>query len=268
MPFNVGGNILNNIEIRTINSVELVRSNLQIYLDSNVGASYPGSGSTWFDLSGNGRNFTWANNPSFGNDVGVNFFSTFGNRSSGPPSNSVGINDSSGYTIIIISQTNTDNSNSAFKFYGNPNGRGIFMHPGWSNYTIYFDQGGCCDSNQRLTYTGGVNDFRRYRMWTISSTVSQRKIYMNGSLVSSTNVTAANIGLTTTPIDLGGSDENGGVSSQWDGKLNSFLVYNRGLNDSEVLQNYQYFRTRFEKYYDCGYGCQLYDFNPGCTICW
>jgi hypothetical protein len=262
MPFDVGGNILNSLEIGYTNSIEVVRSGLQIYLDANVANSYSGSGNTWFDLSGNGRNFTWNSSPSFNYEMGINVFSTLNNRATGPASNSVGITDSSGYTVIIISQTNTDNSNSAFKFYGN-GGRGIFIHPGWSNYTIYFDQGGCCDANQRLIYTGGLNDFRQYRMWTISSTVSQRKIYMNGTLVSSTSVSAANIGLNTTGIDLGGTDEG----TSWNGKLNTFLVYNRGITDTEVLQNYQYFRMRYEKYFNCGYGCQLYTSNPGCTPC-
>ena len=36
---------------------------------------------------------------------------------------------------------------------------------------------------------------------------------------------------------------------------------------NKILQNYQFFRTRFEKYYDCGYGCQLYNYDPGCTVC-
>jgi hypothetical protein len=267
MPFNVGGTIVKNLDVKYYNNKNIVTSGLQIYLDSNLPSSYPGSGSTWYDISGNGRNFTWVSSPSFSTERGMNYFSTSGNRATGPASNSIGINDSSGYTVIMISQTNTDNANSAFKFYGSPNGRGIFMHPGWSNYTIYFDQGGCCNADQRLTYTGGVNDFRRYRMWTVSSTVTQRKIYMNGTLVSSTSTTAANIGLTTTAIDLGSSDEYGGNSSTWNGKLNTFLVYNRGLSDTEVLQNYQFFRTRYEKYFDCGYGCQQYDYDPGCTVC-
>ena len=36
----------------------VVGSNLQLYIDAAIPASYPGSGSTWYDLSGNGRNGT------------------------------------------------------------------------------------------------------------------------------------------------------------------------------------------------------------------
>ena len=43
----------------------IVTSNLSLYLDANDPASYPGSGSTWFDLSGNGADQTLVGSPSF-----------------------------------------------------------------------------------------------------------------------------------------------------------------------------------------------------------
>lgn len=268
MPYNVGGHILNDLQVKYYNSTSPVRSGMVIYLDANMYASYSG-GTTWYDLSGNGNNFTWGSTPTYSTEMGARFFSTSGNRATGPASNSVGINNTSGYSVLFISQTNTNNANSAFKFYSSaPYGRGIFAHPGWSNYTMYFDQGGCCDANQRTQITGDSTDFTRFRLWALTSNVSTRKIYKNGVVVATNNTSAANIDLNSTAIDLGSSDEYGGASSNWDGKLNIFLVYNRALTDAEVLQNYQYFRTRFERYYDCGYGCNLYDYDPQCTDCY
>ena len=39
--------------------------NLVLYLDAGKSQSYPGSGTTWYDLSGNGNNATLYNGPTF-----------------------------------------------------------------------------------------------------------------------------------------------------------------------------------------------------------
>ena len=43
----------------------LVTSGLQLYLDQRNPRSYPRSGTTWYDLSGNSRNATLFNVPTF-----------------------------------------------------------------------------------------------------------------------------------------------------------------------------------------------------------
>lgn len=43
----------------------VITQGLTIYLDAANRASYPGSGTTWFDLSGNGNNGTLVNSPAY-----------------------------------------------------------------------------------------------------------------------------------------------------------------------------------------------------------
>jgi hypothetical protein len=65
----------------------IVQSGLVLNLDAGVSASYPGSGTNWTDLSGNGNNGTLvngvgynsANNGSFVFD-GVNDYGSFGKQ--------------------------------------------------------------------------------------------------------------------------------------------------------------------------------------------
>ena len=55
----------------------IVTRGLQLNLDGTNPASYPGTGTTWFDISGNGRNATLVNAPAYqtGNtDVGLGSF--------------------------------------------------------------------------------------------------------------------------------------------------------------------------------------------------
>lgn len=46
-------------------SFDIVRSGLALYLDAADASSYPGSGATWSDISGNGRAVTLYNTPTF-----------------------------------------------------------------------------------------------------------------------------------------------------------------------------------------------------------
>jgi len=47
------------------NSVSVVTTGLQLYLDAGNASSYPGSGTTWTDLTVNGRNGTLTNGPTY-----------------------------------------------------------------------------------------------------------------------------------------------------------------------------------------------------------
>ena len=193
--------------------------------------------STWFDLSKNNKNVVWGgtNGVQYTASGAKSYFSTSGTRGIGPASNSFGINNGTGYTIFMVSTTQTDNANSAFKFYDTSDNRGIFLHPGWSNYTMYFDQNTCCAASQRTQYTFGVNDMRNFRVWTFRSRLYDRSIFMNGVSYTNNTTYAGNINLGSTAMDLGGSNEYGGASSNWNGQLAYFAVYNTGLDDSTIL---------------------------------
>ena len=226
----------------------LPTSNLVLYLDATNASSYPGSGTTWNDLSGNGRNFSWVSTPSFTSAGTSSYFSTLGNRCVGPASNSFGINNTSGYTVFLIMMQNTLVSTAAFKWYSSTvggYGRGIFSHCTWGDGNVYFDQGGCCGPDTRVfssaygTSTFAVYTFRR------ATAGSTRTIFKNGIILNSESATAADINLTTTAMDLASSDEYGGNSSTWDARLGAFLVYNAGLTDAQVMSVYQALKPKW-----------------------
>lgn len=218
-------------------SPKIVTDGLQLCLDATNLKSYPGSGTTWLDVSGKGKNFSW-NNVSWDSS---GFFNTSGRLATGPASNTFGINNTSGYTVFVVFMTNVGSANALFKFFGDGgSSRGIFVHPGWSNEFLYFDQGGCCAENQRtIASIPGL-----YGSWSIAafrSTVAQRNIFWNGTLVASNLTAADNINLNGTGVTFNSSDEG----YNWDGKLAYFAAYNRGLSQDEYTQNYQALRTRF-----------------------
>lgn len=223
----------------------LVTSGLQCFLDTTNRNSYPGSGTTWFDISGNNRNFSWSAAPAYTAGT-LPYFSTNGRICSGPASNSFGIDNTSGYTVSLIFLQNAAVASEALYFYSS-NGtgsasRGIFSHMTWSDSNIYFDQGGCCNADTRTSVaSGGVATWTMVTLQRDTNS-STRRIYKNTSLLATNTNAAANINLTTTAVGLGGS---GTGASTWDARLAGFLVYSRGLSGAEISENFESLRTRF-----------------------
>ena len=221
---------------------KIVTNGLVLHLDASQLSSYPGTGNTWFDISGNNRNFTWTSTPTFGID-GVYYFGTLGKKCTGPASNSFGINNTSGYTVFLLVKQLTLTQSSAFKFYSSNGsglaGRGIFSHCTWEDNIIYFDQGGCCNPDTRTSVASG--GLTSWSIVVFRSTVATRSIFKNASSLVTNSTTAANINLTTTGVDLAATDEG----ATWNARINGFLVYNRGLSDTEITQNYNAIKSRF-----------------------
>jgi hypothetical protein len=61
----IGGGITIGPGITITRELSVVTTGLQLYLDAGQAASYPGSGTTWTDLSGNGRTGTLTNGPTY-----------------------------------------------------------------------------------------------------------------------------------------------------------------------------------------------------------
>jgi Concanavalin A-like lectin/glucanases superfamily len=61
----IGGGITIGNGITITQELSVITSGLQLYLDAGRAASYSGSGTTWTDLSGNGRNGTLTNGPTY-----------------------------------------------------------------------------------------------------------------------------------------------------------------------------------------------------------
>ena len=234
-----------------------VTRGLQLYLDANIAQSYSGSGTTWNDLSGNGRNFTWSSSPTFATDSGRKYFTTSGNLAVGPNSNTFGITNSTGFTILQINNQRSYTSSHSFKFYGGTSvndagsaSRGIAPHATWSNGTIYLDTGGCCNANQRVQAAPPDTYNNQWRMITFRGSSSRRDIFAEKfSFVNNTNSMAA-LNLTSRPVHLGGSQEYGNTSSAWNAWLSVFIVYNEVLTNSEIIQLYDHFDEVFNFPYE------------------
>ena len=214
----------------------LIESGLVLNLDAANLKSYPGSGTTWADLSGNGKNFTWSSTPSFTSDGGASCFNTLNLNALGPASNSFGVTNATGYCVMVACLNNILTNNVAFVWDG-AGSRGIYSHLPYGDNNIYWDQGGCCNADTRTSVASGGST--TWNIWTFNRKSStNRSIYKNGTILTTNTTTAADPGLTANSVII----NSGNV---WNAKLSVMMLYNRGLTDAEVLQNFNALRGRF-----------------------
>jgi len=213
-------------------------NNLQLLLDAGNSKSYPGSGTTWFDISGKSRNFTWTGAPTFSSTGASSHLVTTGLQCYGPASNSYEINNGTGYTVIMVSKTLIDEGNVAFQWYGDVTyERGFYLHPGWTNTTMYFDQGGCCDyGSQRLEVGYTNNETKSWSVWSFRSRLYDRSQFCNGVRTGHTTTYAANINLNASPSYVVGG---------WTANINLFALYNTGLDDDTIATISRSLMARF-----------------------
>jgi len=65
MPFNIGGYIYNGTHADVEDYKNVITRGLVLHLDASALESYPGSGTSWYDMSGNNNHGTLTNGPTF-----------------------------------------------------------------------------------------------------------------------------------------------------------------------------------------------------------
>jgi len=155
MPFDVGGNILDNIEVGLHNSTSIVRRGMMLYLDAQNGNSYPGSGNIWYDLSGNGYDFTLVNSPVFGVYNRASAFQFSGSNDyatrAGSISHDVG---SAGTVMIMVSSIGNSNFGGCSRLVSFNDGSSTN-----NDYSDYFTLASCDETKHGLWYRssyGGI----------------------------------------------------------------------------------------------------------------
>jgi hypothetical protein len=225
-------------------SPRIVTNGLVLAFDAGNTKSYPGSGTTWTDLSGNSNTGTLTGGPTYSSTNGgaivfdgINDYVLVSSSASIPYS-------STARTVSIWFYTNTTtwaaDVNNLF-FYGS-SGNGNSFGIDFSTYP----------SMEVWTYGGAGRDL------TFSTTYSQVGwknitvtydgattilIYENGTFTQTLTLVAA----CTTPsssVYIGSLDPSI-VSGYYDGNIAQVSIYNRALTAAEVLQNFNALRGRY-----------------------
>lgn len=210
---------------------KIVSSGLVLCLDAANKVSYPGSGTSWIDLSGNNNIGTLTNGPTFnsgnGGSIvfdGVDDYADCGNNAS--------VKLTSGAVNVWMKTTSTT---AAYQgIVTKALNYGIYNYGG--NLLLY-DWGTGADRNSGISISDG-----KWRLITLnfsSNSPNNAKVYINSVLVYTTTMYK-----TADTINLGISTGSGG-SQLFPGTIGSVQIYNRELSTTEVLQNYNAVKGRF-----------------------
>jgi len=223
---------------------DLVQNGLVLALDAADKNSYRGTGTSWFDLSGNNYTGTLTNGPTFsGTNGGVIVFDGVDDYVAG---GNLGSFYSQGTISYWMYSTAVENYRNPFST--NYNGSNVGIR--FEQYTTASPYGGfsVVIGNDAGTYTGfsyspsailTVNSW--YNVVLVWNTVTNIATgYLNGDLKFNSSHT---YWATTLPaIAIG----NGFSSARYfKGNVSSVEIYNRALTATEVLQNYNVTKTRF-----------------------
>jgi hypothetical protein len=228
---------------------KIVTDGLVLCLDAADRNSYPGSGSTWYDLSGNSYNNSLINSPSFNTANGGNIIFDGANDYAQITSSSklTGITDVSASCYVnMISSGSAGSPGGIFNRYFNTTGNN-----GWniianiSGSTVSFSFNG--RESSAAYFSNLTNYDYDLNTWYYIVGVKQGtswKVYVNGNL--EVNNTNGN-GTTTfgnNIIYFGGYPQFGTVHRS-NFKIGLCGIYNRALSSDEITQNYNATKGRF-----------------------
>jgi hypothetical protein len=229
---------------------QIVRNGLVLALDAADRNSYPGSGTTWTDLSGNGYNGTLTNSPTFSNSNGGSIIFDGTNDYT---STSLDLSWNNTNSVSISMWIKTGNLSQSKGFLGTGNFEWQFRQGQYAGANsdlvfVYWDNSGG-HTNGSIPSMSGFFDDTNWKHLTMTWNNSNSTIlfYKNGTQIFSQvygNPSANRV--SSELMQIGGNVYSwDGVGAYWNGSFSNIQTYNRTLSATEVLQNYNATKTRF-----------------------
>ena len=229
----------------------IVRSGLVLYLDAANKKSYPGTGTTWTDMSGSGNNTTLVNGVGYTTtNKGTMTFDGV-NDHSFPPTNFFPYSASSAFTInlwfkstqttggTIFAQQSVNTPDSASSFvpviYLRSNGT-LRIEPFWTGSTTNV-----------ISSTNALNN-GTWQNATITFGSNTNQLYVNGIFNSQrTGLTLASYTTIYYYIIGAGFMSSGREigTNYFNGSISNFSFYNRVLSNLEIQKNFNTLRGRY-----------------------
>jgi hypothetical protein len=217
----------------------VVVEGLVLALDAANTKSYPGSGTTWTDLSGNGNNGTLTNGPTYssanGGSIvfdGVNDYVTLSSSQIAPGTGAftwnfwIKLNDLTTYSII-------------FSGTGSNSDYGVIL----ANYPVGYGL---------AYYANGlqiIDSPRSFASWCYVTFVGNggadgsRNVKLYGNTIQVGSTYNINYNFTSTTPIIGANHSS--FAELMRGNVSNVSYYNRALSAAEVSQNYNALKSRF-----------------------
>jgi hypothetical protein len=213
-------------------------SGLVLHLDAGNPASYPGSGTTWNDLSGNGSHVTLTSttyNAAGGGSIAFNGTSSYADFNAN-------IGNTNVVTVDMWVRTNSIANGMYFGF----NIYDALVIDGSIGFnTANSDQYGMTSSKVREL---GIEGAWRHLVFVMySGSKTNNKIYVNGESQALTQILASFNSTNATFNSGAGRISSWRFGLTWLMNLNvaSFKIYNRELSAQEITNNYRAYQSKY-----------------------
>ena len=232
-----------------IHGPRIVTDGLVLALDAADINSYPGSGTTLYDLSDGGNNGTLINGPTYNlsNGGSIDFDGT--NDYMTLPSSMIPATTNWTYSCWFNADTLVAGG-VLYCQYTSASGNGrILINLAEENFKLCIRLLSGPGYGSVVVFSNVIPTVGQYYNFVISRNSQTYNLYINGTLNTSyTSTFNANI-QQTTPV-IGGrstsqSSPTPASSNFFNGKIAITDIYDRALSDTEILQNFNATKTRF-----------------------
>ena len=234
--------------VQAVAAPAIVTDGLVLHLDAGNATSYPGSGTTWYDLSGNAKHATLVSGVGYDsqNNGSLVFDGTndYGHISMTPISGSSSL-------VFFIKTSATDNG--VFYYANGVINKATYDRQVYINKTGKIEfrfwkagiTGNCYGWLNSLT---SINDNSWKQIAIINDISFGKKIYINGVLDNSDSTPYSGYNGYTMPyFHIGVSTDNSEPPSikYLQGNIANVFMYNKALSATEITQNYNALKTRY-----------------------
>lgn len=221
---------------------KVVTNGLVLSLDAADRNSYPGSGTTWRDMSGNRTTATLVNSPTFSTNNGGYF--SFDGGDDYVEFTAVDLGTTA--TVEILCKIKSTISSMIFGWLRYD----VFCSNGSIGYNTFSSNDVYGLSSSQVTTLDISNNWKHF-IFEMRSDVSyiNNKIYVNGISQSLAQIAGtentSNRNFNNGLGEIASTRETGFGGYYMNMDCSYFRVYNRSLTQSEILQNYQAQKSRF-----------------------
>ena len=221
-----------------------IPSNALLFLDASNGNSYPGSGTTWTDLSGDGKHGTLVNSPTYNSTKKLFEFTGASSQHITVPS---GFNDfSSGATFFVVADLGTGSSWERFFDFSVGGATNDAFNFGRKNTTtnlslqFYHVEEG----NANISLESNQISNNTLANYAITTDGTNARVYKNGVLVETIGFAATLSDVERNQNYIGRSRAGG--NAYYEGDLAVAAIFNRTLSATEIADLYTYYSAVYD----------------------
>jgi len=241
-------------------NANIVTDGLVLCLDAANPRSYPGSGTSWYDLSGNGNHVTLYNSVSYSNGT----LSGDATSAYGRTTNTLNLSGLTGITVVSMLKTIT--RGMAYEHTANWNTNNSYSGISYGGFGFATNSNGTAETTninhvqlKGNVFYSGTNattpDYSKFQHYTVthnfSASSDETHVYTNNTLTGKSSLvigggTLYNSNNTGTFVnDYLYFWSRGGTTSYGNIPISLLMIYGRVLSIQEIRQNYNSNRGRY-----------------------